>query len=191
MRDQNATAAATRSRQWAGWSALVLAVGLLGTHRVAAAGPAANDPWDKLNVWSGHWLGETEYKETAYSKAAHAKSDVQCAWSPDHGYMVCEYKRIDGRPSDHLSIFTYDQADKSYRHTGLSQDYKPLDQVTTIDGNRWTAPMQDVGPKGEKVDLRNVWEFLSADHHIAREEYSTDAGQHWTVLWEQVANRVR
>jgi hypothetical protein len=189
MREQKMAGATSRPRRWAGWATPILAVGLLSAGNVSAAGPAAADPWDKLNVWNGHWLGETEYKDTAYSKAAHARSDVQCGWSPDHGYMVCEYKRIDGRPSDHLSIFTYNQADRSYRHTGLSQDYKPLEQLATINGTLWMAPFEDVGPKGEKVALRNVWEFVSPDRHIARQEYSTDGGQHWTVLWEQVATK--
>ena len=169
----------------------MIAAGLLSAGKVWAAGLAAADPWDKLNVWTGHWIGDTEYKATAYTQAAHhLKSDVQCGWSPDHGYLVCEYKRLNGKPGDHLSIFTYDEAAKSFKHLGLSQDYKPLEQVATIEGNVWRAVMQDVGPKGEKVDLRFVWEFVSTDRHLAREELSSDGGQHWTVLWEQVATRV-
>jgi hypothetical protein len=103
---------------------------------------------------------------------------------------VCQYLRVENRPGDHLSIFTYNSAGKSFKHLGLSQDYKALEEPTTIEGNVWTAPLSDVGPKGEKIDFRNVWEFVSPDRHLAREDYSTDGGQHWTTLWSQVATRV-
>jgi TonB family protein len=38
------------------------------------------------------------------------------------------------------------RADDSYRHTGLSLDYKPLEQLATVDGNQWIAYNKKMKP---------------------------------------------
>jgi hypothetical protein len=167
--------------------------GLLMLGLVAQGGRAQTPdpaPRERLNLMVGHWSIESVFQETAYSHAHHNRADVQCDWSPHHGYVVCEYLRTAGKPADHLSIFTYDEAGRSYKHLGISQDVKTGEQPLTLEGNVWTASWDDVGPKGEKVMLRDTYRFPAPDKHLLLEEYSTDGGQHWAELWHLVGNKV-
>jgi hypothetical protein len=99
----------------------------------AAAIPAASDtsdPRDRMNIWEGRWKEVVETKETPYSHAASVPSHLTCAWTADRGYMVCEYlsEKVapgQGKPSDHLSIFTYKRCQQSLqasRHQPGLQD---------------------------------------------------------------------
>ena len=175
-----------RRVQWTVSGMLILGLAGLGA-RAQTADPVARE---RMKIWVGHWSDEVQIRETPYSHAAHHRSDVQCGWSPDRGFMVCEYLGLDGRRTDHLSIFTYNEAGRSYKHLGISQDYKTLEEAANVDGNVWTTPWEDVGPKGEKLFMRDVYEFVSPEKQLSREEYSTDGGQHWTELWEVVATKV-
>jgi hypothetical protein len=77
-----------------------------------------SDPRDKLNIWEGHWKMHAQRKETPYSHASSVEYDVACKWTPNRGYMVCDYVSDgvdpkEGRPANHLSIFAYDDAGKT------------------------------------------------------------------------------
>jgi hypothetical protein len=173
----------------------VLALGLMATAATPDASKA-DDPRDKLNIWAGRWQEQVETKETPYSHAASVPSHITCSWTADRGYMVCEYlsEKIDpaeGRPSDHLTIFTYDDQGKTYKHLGISKNYKTLEEPkVVIEGNLWHYTYQLPGEKGEKLDLRDSYEFVTPEKRITRIEISADGGQHWTLLSESVATKV-
>jgi hypothetical protein len=158
--------------------------------------PKSTDPRDKLNIWEGRWKEQVETKETPYSHAASVPSHITCSWTADRGYMVCEYLSekadpAEGRPSDHLTIFTYDDKGKAYKHLGISKDYKTLEEATTIEGNFWHYTYQLPGDKGEKLDLRDSYEFVTPEKRITRIEVSADGGKHWTLLSESVGIKVQ
>lgn len=124
----------------------------------AAPSSKASDPDDKINIWEGRWKEVVETKETPYSHAHSLPTHLTCAWTADRGYMVCEYlsekANPDGsRPSDHLSIFTYDEKSKTYKHLGISKDYKTLEETATIDGNRWHYNYELPDENGKKLLL--------------------------------------
>lgn len=182
------------TRVLAGSIVSVLAIGLMAGAATSDP-PKTTDPRDKMNIWEGRWKEQVETKETPYSHAASVPSHITCSWTADRGYMVCEYlsEKIDpqeGRPSDHLTIFMYDDKGKAYKHLGISKDYKTLEEATTIEGNRWHYNYQLPGEKGETLDLRDSYEFVTTEKRITRIEISADGGKHWTLLSESVATKV-
>ena len=155
------------------------------------------DPRDQLNIWEGHWKTQVERKETRYSHASSVPAHFTCSWTADRGYMVCEYlsEKIDaaeGKPFDHLTIFTYNDTGKTYKHLGISKDYKTLEEPTVIiEGNRWHYNYQLSDDKGNKLDCRDVYEFVTPQKLITHIEISSDGGQHWTLVSESVATKTR
>jgi len=74
-----------------------------------------------MNIWEGRWNEVVHTKETPYGHAASTPAHVTCSWTADRGYMVCEYLSEKADPtekerSDHLTIFTYNGAEQSYKH---------------------------------------------------------------------------
>lgn len=139
--------------------------------------------------------GNGPYDGNPYSHAASVPSHSTCSWTPDHGYMLCEYLRDRGDPkqliaADHLSIFTYDDNAKSYKHLGVSKDYKTLEEMASIDGNVWHYRYQLPVGSGKVLDLRDTYVFVNANKRITRIEVSSDAGRHWVLMSESFDTRI-
>jgi len=98
----------------------------------------------------------------------------------------------EGKPSDHLTIFTYNDAAKTYKHFGISKDYKTLEGPTVIiEGNVWRYNYELPDEKGYKLDCRERYEAVTPEKMITRIEISADDGQDWTLVSESVAMKVR
>jgi hypothetical protein len=182
-----------RTTMIAGLAASALVLGLMTS--AAPAPEKTIDPLEKMQVWEGHWRVQVQYKETAYSHAGSVTYNATCSWLPNRGYMVCDYLSdgVDpqhGKVSNDLSIFTYSEIDKAYKHVGFGMEGEPHEQLTTIVGNVWTTPFEVTAKNGEKLQCRNVYEFDSPEKQHSRFEVSTD-GQHWTVLSEAVGTKIQ
>jgi hypothetical protein len=152
---------------------------------------AGNDPRERLAIWEGRWTATGETKETAYSHAGTSPSHLTCGWSADHGYMVCEYLSDNAdaearSSSDHLSIFTYDEKGKRYKHLGISKDFRTLEETARVSGNVWQYEYE----LSSSLHGRDTYEFVTPDRHVTRIEFSPD-GQQWTLVKEVVATRVQ
>jgi hypothetical protein len=177
---------------------LVLSVLALGLTASAATPDSSKalDPRDKMNIWEGRWNEIVQTKETPFGHAASTPAHVTCSWTADRGYMVCEYLSEKADPkekeqSDHLTIFTYNGGDKTYKHLGISKDYKTLEEPkVVIEGNLWRYQYQVSDDKGNKFDLQDSYEFVTAEKRITRIEISVDSGKHWTLLSESVGIKV-
>ena len=173
---------------------LVLTALALGLTASAASPDSATapDPRDRMNVWEGRWNEVVQTKEAAYSHAASTLAHVTCAWTADKGYMVCEYLSEKSDPaakerSDHLTIFTYNGADKTYKHLGVSKDYKTLEEPgVVIEGSLWHYQYQVSDDKGHQLDLRDSYEFVTPEKRITRIEISADGGKNWTLMSESI-----
>ena len=156
----------------------------------------APDPRDKMSIWEGRWNEVVQTKETPYGHAASTPAHVTCSWTADRGYMVCEYlsEKADAgekERSDHLTIFTYNSANKAYKHLGISKDYKTLEEPNVvIEGNLWHYQYQISDDKGNQLELRDSYEFVSPEKRITRIEISSDGGKHWTLMSESVGIKV-
>jgi hypothetical protein len=175
-------------------SVVALVLGLVATAATPDP-PKTPDPFEKIRIWEGRWKIQVQRKETLYSHASSVPYSATCSWLPNRGYMVCDYlsDTIDpqeGKVANHLSIFTYSDKDKAYKHLGISMEGEPHEQLTIIEGNVWTTPFEVGGDKGEKLQCRNVYEFVSPEKQISRFEISADDGQHWTLVSESVGAKV-
>lgn len=176
---------------------LLALVFVLGLTAAAAKSDSSKtpDPFEKIRIWEGRWKIQVQRKETPYSHASSVAYSADCSWLPNRGYMVCDYlsNTIDpqeGKVANHLSIFTYSDIDKAYKHLGIGMEGEPHEQVATVDGNVWTTPFEVAGEKGEKLQCRFVYEFPSPEKQLSRFEISADDGQHWTLVSESVGTKV-
>jgi len=171
----------------------VTLAGLLATLGLAAntATPIfaqTSDPHNRMNIWVGRWRETVELKETAYSHAATIPSQVTCGWSSNQGFMVCEYLHD---TTDALSIFRYDDKDKTYKHVGIVKDGKTREEIpVVVEGNLWRYTYQETTKSGAKLDLRDSYEFVTPEKRITRIEVSADGGQHWNLVAEEVGTKV-
>jgi len=161
----------------------------------AAASATAIGPLETLRIWEGRWKVDVQVKETPYSHAATVAWNASCAWQPHGAYMICDYLSdgVDaeaGKVANNLSIFYYSDADKAIKHTGMGTEGGPREQIATVDGNVWTTTFEVTGHKGQKIECRNVYNFVSPDKHLDRFEVSDDNGAHWTVVKEGVSTKV-
>lgn len=151
---------------------------------------------ERMSIWAGRWHEVVATRETAISHASSNPAHITCGWSADRGYMVCEYlsERVDaneGKPLDHLSIFAYDDRTNSYKHLGISKDYKTLEETRiSIDGNLWHYTYQLSGADGHKVEMRDSYEFVTPEERVTRIEFSLDGGHTWTLMSEAVGTKI-
>jgi hypothetical protein len=56
--------------------------------------------------------------------------------------LVCDNLIAENHPKagtvNSLSIFTYNEADRVYRHFGIDKEGQPMAPVTTVNGQVWT-----------------------------------------------------
>ena len=174
----------------AGLLTAAVALGVTAT----LAGPAASgtvDPLDRMNVWEGRWNEVVETKESPIAHARSTKSHTTCGWSADHGFMVCEYLSEASDAADHLSIFTYNAAARTYKHLGISKDYKTLEETpVVIEADSWHYTYTLPGRDGQALDMRDSYQFVTPQKRLTRIEASTDGGRHWTLVSQSVAVKV-
>jgi hypothetical protein len=146
----------------------------------------------KLDVWIGHWTTQRQAKDTPYSRARSISSETTCAWSANHGYMICDQLINDaGVISNELSIYTYSEREKAYKFFGLDMNGQPRSVPLTIEGNVWTYGGKPFEANGKKIQIRTTNEFVSPTTVIFRTEYSDDGGAHWTLINEGKDTKVK
>jgi hypothetical protein len=176
------------------------------TASVVALGLAANmatpalsqtpDPRDRMKIWVGRWDDVGEVKETIYSHAARVHKRVSCVMTGDRGYVVCEYLDVaadlpkDEDVTDNLSVYAYDDKTHTYRHFGVSNYKMSEHPQVTLDGKIWSYTYQETGKGGDKVDVRISYEFVTAEKRVIHIEASSDGGQHWILVVDEVETKI-
>jgi len=163
------------------------------------AGATAQDsssPHHKLAVWAGHWKIHAETKETQFGHAKTLDFDNQCSFSPHGAFMVCENLSLqpdpdNGRISNDVSLLYYSDVDKTFKYTDVHPEGGPHEEVTHVDGNVWTRPIDIPRPGGGVANARFVYNFVSPNKRLARFEISTDKGARWTLVTEFVGTKER
>ena len=177
------------------WLILFLSFSLMSAAMFAAGQttPLSNQDssaLEKLDAWTGHWRARGESLATAYSHAASLSSETTCQWSINHGYMICD-QMIDGPKGrmNALSIYTYSEADKAYRFYGIDQSGQPRTPPLTIQGNVWTYG-GGFEADGKQIQIRTVNEFETPSKVDWRTEFSSDGGQHWSLMNHGTETRI-
>jgi hypothetical protein len=156
------------------------------------AGSQDADPSRNLGVWEGRWTYHAQDYETPYSHASAYDGTALCNWSPNHGFMVCDFLNNNapaGFPVNDLAIFSYDPGKKTIARVGVFKDSKPFVQQVTVDGNTWTTSSA-VPYKGKMVIYRDVYVFQSATARTTTTQISADGGKTWTIVTKFTAKQV-
>jgi hypothetical protein len=167
-------------------SILALAVGAGMAHAADTASA------DKIGIWAGHWKMQLEVKNTPFSHARTTTYDSTCSWAPIHGYMICDNlaSKPDGEKENILSIFAYSDTEKAFKNYSIDKNGRAEAPHTTVDGNTWTFRYEENGEKGQKMQIRNTYKFVSPVKVLATSEYSVDGGQHWVMRSETIGTKL-
>jgi hypothetical protein len=123
-----------------------------------------------LRVWIGHWHTRGESGGTPW----HA--DTRCAWSANHGFVVCDQLINDS--VNQLMILSYDEAARAYRISSIGKDRAPIISFGTVHGGVWTnVGNWDQG--GKRFMIKTTVDFSVPHRYSDREMISEDGGAHW------------
>ncbi len=136
----------------------------------------------KMDVWVGTWESQTQVMTTPYSEAASMTSEMTCTWSPHHGFILCDHL-MNGPTgvSNSLSVYTYDEAAKTYKFFGVNKDDSPREVPMQVKGNVWSFGTEVQNQDKTIMFLTND-EFLSDKVMHFRTEFSEDNGRNWKEL---------
>ena len=136
----------------------------------------------KMDVWVGTWQSQTQVMPTPYSEAASVKSELTCNWSPHHGFILCDHlMHGPSGLSNSLSVYTYDEAAKTYKFFGVDKDDSPREVPLQVKGNIWSFGTQ-VQDKDKTIMFLTNDEFVSDKVMHFRTEFSEDNGRNWKEL---------
>lgn len=116
-------------------------------------------------------------------KDAKVAAVSNCAWSPDHVFVVCDQEvNADGKHTRYLSVYGFDPATSKYFFHGISLgDEKPHSTALEIsaDGNHWVYSATEDASK-DATQYRTINQFHGPDLVEWQTESSNDGGKTWT-----------
>jgi hypothetical protein len=160
---------------------------------LSPAADTAKPTADVLGRWvGGKWTGDGKLVDSDYSKAMAVGGVTNCAWSPDHIFVICDQNNtIDGKPERDLSVYAFDPEKGTYRMFGMSPGGgrpRVTELSISSDHNRWEY-LGKAEISGKQVEFRTVNVFRDNDHVDWWSEYSTDDGAHWVRMGEGKESR--
>jgi hypothetical protein len=164
---------------------IYLAVVALSTLALASdhlSVPVVAPEISRMGIWVGTWQSKTEVLTTPYSEASSETSEMTCSWSPHHGFILCDHL-MNGPAgiSNSLSVYTYDEAGKSYKFFGVEKDSSPREVPMEVKGNVWTFGTE-VQNQNKTIMFLTSDEFVSDKVMRFRTEFSEDNGRNWRKL---------
>lgn len=146
----------------------------------------------KLGVFVGKWQSEGTRPETAFSHADKITSSIDCRWSPQGNFLICEQSITDsGGNHTQLSIYSYNAKDSNYSISSIAgPGNKPWNGTVQIQGNIWTYP-GSFEMNGKKVEVRTTNDFSVPGVESFKTEFSDDGGAHWVVTLQGTAHRLK
>lgn len=175
-----------KSGLWIVVIAVAISVGAAQT-----TAPAEQAATKKLGVFVGKWQSEGTRLQTAFSQADKITSSLECRWSPQANFLVCEQLITDstGRHTQ-LSIYSYNSKDKNYSITSMAGPGKqPWNGTVVINGSIWTYP-GSFESNGKKVEVRTTNDFSVPGTETFKSEFSEDGGAHWTLMLQGTAHKI-
>jgi hypothetical protein len=168
------------------FSAMALSVMLAARRAPAADAPTQPTELKILDAWTGKWTTHGKLYDTAHSKSGTIIITMTCGWSAYRGYMICDHQ-MDG-PSgkrNDLSVYTYNQADKSYKFCSFDHSGVPTTTPLTIQGNIWSYDREGE-QDGRKFQIKTINDFSKPGVVTWNTRFSADGGAHWTLMNEGV-----
>jgi len=165
---------------------IIFAVGAL-----AQSGGTDDQATKKLGAFVGKWQSEGTFQETAISHAGKVSSVIDCGWSPQGNFLICEQQITDSTGKHiQLSIFSYNSKDGNYTISSMAGPGRtPWNGTLTIEGNIWTYP-GGFERDGKKIQIRTINDFSVPGTETFKTEFSEDGGAHWTTSLQGTAHKV-
>jgi len=143
-----------------------------------------------LDAWTGRWSTHGKLYDTPYSHAGEVSITMTCGWSAYGGFMICDHlvESTRGKRND-LSIFTYNEADKSYKFCGFDRTGVPRSTPLTMEGKVWSYD-SDEEDGGKKIHIRTINDFSKPGVVTWNTKFTADGGAHWSLMNEGVDTKV-
>lgn len=145
----------------------------------------ADDPTKKLGAFVGKW--ETE---GAFTSGQKTSTNLECRWSPQGSYLVCDQLVNMGGEHHQFTVYSYDSKTSNYSYTTLSDPgAKPNTGGIVIKGNLWTYDSSFTA-NGKTTLIRTTNEFTDPKTEVFKMATSEDNGTTWKVMLQGVAHKV-
>lgn len=144
---------------------------------------------DSLGAYIGHWTSTGTFYETRFSKPHKVTSDLNCDWSPQGNYMVCEQLITEGEEKHtQLTIYTPNPNDSDFPfYTINTPGQKPYTGSLKIDGNTWTyGPAAGTPTQYPLFRTTNVVKDGEVTYKV---EFADEPG-HWTLMSDGGSHRI-
>ncbi|MGB9122047.1 MAG: hypothetical protein WCE73_15610 [Candidatus Angelobacter sp.] len=154
---------------------------------VPSPATAANDdPTKKLGAFVGKW--ETE---GAFTSGQKTHTTLECRWSPQGSYLVCDQLVNMGGEHRQFTVYSYDSKAGKYSYVTLSDPgAKPATGGITIKGNLWTYDDSSFTANGKTTMIRTTNEFTDAKTEVFKVATSEDNGANWKIMLQGKAQKV-
>jgi hypothetical protein len=169
----------------------IIGLALIGCATAQDSSPDEKAATQKLGALLGKWKSAGKFFDTPYTKGGKVTGDVDCTWSPQHNFVICE-QLVNDSNGEHkrLTVYSYDKREKNYDiRTMVEPGMPPWHAIFTIDGNIWTMTSSNQ-VKGKKVEYRTIVDFPSPGVQSSKTECSDDGGAHWMVTIQSTSNRI-
>lgn len=152
----------------------------------ALAVALTDDPVKKLGAFLGKWKSEATFADLR-----NASADLECRWSPQGNYLVCEqHVKLSDREQRQLTVYSYNSKDGTYHYSTFSDPgTKPSDGTLDIKGSVWTYNFSFEN-NGKTTQIRNTNEFTNASNEIFKIVTSIDGGATWKPMLEGSAHKI-
>jgi hypothetical protein len=146
----------------------------------------SDDPTTKLGAFVGKW--ETE---GAFTNGPKTSTTLECRWSPQGSYLVCDQLVNMGGEHRQFTVYSYDSKTGKYSYVTLSDPgAKPTTGGITIKGNLWTYDDSSFTTNGKTTLIRTTNEFTDAKTEVFKVATSEDNGATWKPMLQGVAHKV-
>ena len=162
-----------------------LTAGQIRASCAAPARAATDDPTKKLGAFVGKW--ETE---GAFTSGQKTSTSLECRWSPQGSYLVCDQLVNMGGEHHQFTVYSYDSKTGNYSYTTLADPgAKPSTGGIVIKGNLWTYDSSFTA-NGKTTMIRTTNEFTDAKTEVFKVASSEDNGANWKVMLQGVAHKI-
>ncbi len=145
-----------------------------------------DDPTKKLGAFVGKW--ETE---GAFTSGPKTSTSLECRWSPQGSYLVCDQLVNMGGEHRQFTVYSYDSKSGKYSYVTLSDPgAKPTTGGITIKDNLWTYDDSSFTANGKTTMIRTTNEFTDAKTEIFKVMSSEDNGATWKIVLQGKAQKV-
>jgi hypothetical protein len=151
------------------------------------------DAAKKLGVLVGKWESEATVSESRFSHADKLSSSMECRWSPQSDFLICEQLITDSSGKHtQLSIYSYNAKKTNYIiSTVTGPGNEPMNGTVMIKGNIWTYPGSYEPLIGKKTLVRTINDFSVSGTDSFKTEFSDDDGAHWTVTLQGKGHKIQ